>query len=179
MFVQNPTLKSSLTCLIQFHPATALYVGLAEMTASLPKRRTEAQKAMWLRGHSWPPRGSAYFFPEVTTSFSVSVSYTHTESHGTCQAAAAMSNSSRPCGRTCQAPLSVGFSRQEYWSGLPGPPPGVLPDPGIKPASPMSPALAGSFFTTSATWEAQSNRGCCNLHTQHLITEQATAGPLP
>ena len=81
MFVQNPTLKSSLTCLIQFHPATALYVGLAEMTASLPKRRTEAQKAMWLRGHSWPPRGSAYFFPEVTTSFSVSVSYTHTQSH--------------------------------------------------------------------------------------------------
>ena len=53
-----------------------------------------------------------------------------------------------------QAPLSVGFSRQEYWSGLPRPPPGDLPDPGIKPASLMSLALAGEFFTTSAPWEA-------------------------
>ena len=41
---------------------------------------------------------------------------------------------------TLQAPLSMGFSRQEYWSRLPCPPPGHLPDPGIKPASPMSPA---------------------------------------
>ena len=40
-----------------------------------------------------------------------------------------------------QAPLSVGFSRQEYWSGLPFPPPGDLPDPGIKPESPVSPSL--------------------------------------
>ena len=47
-----------------------------------------------------------------------------------------------------QAPLSMGFSRQEYWSGLPFPSPGDLPDPGIKPESPESPALAGGFFTT-------------------------------
>ena len=52
-----------------------------------------------------------------------------------------------------QAPLSMKFSRQEYWSGLPFPPPGDLPDPGIEPASLISPALAGGFFTTSATWE--------------------------
>ena len=45
----------------------------------------------------------------------------------------------------CQAPLSVGFSRQEYWSGLSFPPLGDLPDPEIKP---ISPALAGGFFTT-------------------------------
>ena len=51
---------------------------------------------------------------------------------------------------------SMGFSRQEYWSGLPCPPPGDLPEPGIKPRSPMFPALAGGFFTTSTTWEAQS-----------------------
>ena len=44
-----------------------------------------------------------------------------------------------------QAPLSAGFSRQEYWSGLPIPSPGDLPDPGIKPTS-MSPALASGFF---------------------------------
>ena len=53
-----------------------------------------------------------------------------------------------------RAPLSAGFSRQEYWSGLPCPPPGGLPDPGMEPASLMSLALAGRFFTTSATWEA-------------------------
>ena len=54
-----------------------------------------------------------------------------------------------------QAPLSMGFSRQEHWSGLPCPPAGDLPNPGIKPTSVMSPALAGRFFTTNATWEAQ------------------------
>ena len=51
----------------------------------------------------------------------------------------------------CQATLSMEFSRQEYWSGLPFPPPWNLPDPGIKLASP---ALAGGFFTTEpATWK--------------------------
>ena len=52
-----------------------------------------------------------------------------------------------------QAPLSMGFSRQEYWSKLPCPPPGDLPGPVIEPASLMSPALAGGFFITSVTWE--------------------------
>ena len=47
-----------------------------------------------------------------------------------------------------QAPLSMGFSRQEYWSVFPCPTPGDLPDPGIKLAALMSPALAGGFFTT-------------------------------
>ena len=53
-----------------------------------------------------------------------------------------------------QAPLSMRFSRQEDWSGLPCPPPGDLPDPGIEPWSLISPALAGRFFTTSTIWEA-------------------------
>ena len=53
-----------------------------------------------------------------------------------------------------QVPQSMGFSRQEYWSGLPFPFPGDLPNPGIKPAS-LSPALAGGFFTINVTWEAQ------------------------
>ena len=48
-----------------------------------------------------------------------------------------------------QAPLSMGFSRQEYWSGLPFSSPEDLPDPGIKPESLRFPALAGGFFTTS------------------------------
>ena len=51
-----------------------------------------------------------------------------------------------------QAPLSMGFSRQEHWSRLPFPPPGDLLNPGIEP---LSPGLAGRFFTTSTTWEAQ------------------------
>ena len=62
----------------------------------------------------------------------------------------------------CQAPLSLRFSRQEHWSVLPCPPAGDLPDPGIKPTSLVSPALAGGSFTTCATWEARKmsrNRG--------------------
>jgi len=48
----------------------------------------------------------------------------------------------------------MGFSRQEYWGGLPCPPPGGLPDPGIEPTAVTSPTLTGWFFTTSATWES-------------------------
>ena len=59
--------------------------------------------------------------------------------------------------RAHEATLSVGFSRQEHWSGLLCPPPGHLPHPGIEPIILTSPALAGGFFTTSATWEAQSH----------------------
>ena len=47
-----------------------------------------------------------------------------------------------------QTPLSIGFSRQKYWNGLPFPPPGDLPDPGIKLKSPASLVLAGRFFTS-------------------------------
>ena len=54
----------------------------------------------------------------------------------------------------CQAPLSMGFSRQEYWSELPCSPPGDLPDPEREPTSLASPASAGKFFNTHATWEA-------------------------
>ena len=57
-----------------------------------------------------------------------------------------------------QAALSMGFSRQEYWSGLPFPSPGDLPDPGIEFKSLTSPALTGGFFTTRATWEARGFR---------------------
>ena len=53
-----------------------------------------------------------------------------------------------------QASLSMGFSRQEYWSGLPFPPPGDLPDPGTEPVSPACPVLASGYFATSTTWEA-------------------------
>ena len=63
--------------------------------------------------------------------------------------------------------LSTGFSRQEYWSGLPCHSPGDLPNPGIEPTSLMSPALAGRFFTTSATGK------CTHLHT-HTHTHTHT-----
>ena len=54
----------------------------------------------------------------------------------------------------CEAPLSMGFSRQEYWSGVPFPSLGDFLNTGIEPTSLISPALGGGFFTTSATWEA-------------------------
>ena len=55
----------------------------------------------------------------------------------------------------CQALLSMGFSRQEFWYWLSFPPPGKLPDQGSEPVSLMCPALANGFFTATATWEAQ------------------------
>ena len=54
-----------------------------------------------------------------------------------------------PCLVAHQAPLSMGFSRQEYWSGVPFPSPGDFPHQGIEASSLASPALAGSFFTVS------------------------------
>ena len=56
-----------------------------------------------------------------------------------------------PVDRTRQSPLPMGFPRQGYWSGLPFPSPGDLPAPGIEPASPAAPALAGGFFITGTT----------------------------
>ena len=60
-----------------------------------------------------------------------------------------MSDSVTPWTVASQVPLSMGFPRQEYWSGLPFSIPGDLPDPGIEAASPVSPALATGFFTTA------------------------------
>ena len=59
-----------------------------------------------------------------------------------------------------QAPLSMRYSRQEYWSGLPCPSPGDLPDPGMELKSLMSPALAGGFFNTSTTSPRQISTTC-------------------
>ena len=73
----------------------------------------------------------------------------------------------------CQCPPSMGSSRQEYWSGLPSPPPGDLPDPRIELTSLMSPALAGKFFTTSATWEAPS-KACTHIFYEELPNNNAS-----
>ena len=70
----------------------------------------------------------------------------------------------------CQAPLSMGFSRQEYWSGLPFPSPGNRPHPGMEPAPP---ALAGGFLTTSTNWEAQNNDKCHTEVSLHFFRGDA------
>ena len=64
-----------------------------------------------------------------------------------------VADSFNPWAVTCQAPLSMGFSRQQYWSGLSFLPPEDFPIPGIEPESLSSPTLAGGFFTTCDTWE--------------------------
>ena len=80
----------------------------------------------------------------------------------TCSVAAVVSTL-----RPAKAPLSVGFSGQQYWSGLPCPPSGDLPDPGIEPVSLMSPALAGGFSTTSTTWDALDKPRQCIKKQRH------------
>ena len=81
------------------------------------------------------------------------------------------SDSETPQTTARQAPLSVGLSQQEYWSGLPFPPPGDLPNPVIKPMSPVSPALAGTFFTTEPPGKPfHNNPGfCCSVARSCLI----------
>ena len=65
-----------------------------------------------------------------------------------CSVASVTSDSLRPYGLTHQLPLSMRFFRQEYWSGLPCPPLGHLPDPEVEPESPVSPALQADSLTT-------------------------------
>ena len=79
----------------------------------------------------------------------------------------------------CQAPLSLGFSKPEYWSGLPCSPPGYIPNPGIEPASPV---LAGGFFTTESSGKPKKivkrneNQG---LVTSLLLVVAQTVNNLP
>ena len=63
------------------------------------------------------------------------------------------------------------FPRQEYWSGLPFPPPGHLPDPGIKPASLVSPALAGGFFTTEPPRKPQEDEKLTSIYMGLVIPQ--------
>ena len=65
-----------------------------------------------------------------------------------------------------QIPLSMEISKQEYWSGFSFPSPGVLPDPGIEPESPASPALAGGFLTT-----VPPGKLCLCIHTVYIISD--------
>ena len=66
------------------------------------------------------------------------------------------------------------FSRQEYWSGLPCPPPGDLTNPGMDPDSLISPALAGGFFTTSAAWEDLPKDELCSVANDAVEMSQDT-----
>ena len=84
----------------------------------------------------------------VVTEMSTQVVPDFNSSHKKCMSAQSF-DSLQPHGlQPAKAPLSKGFSRQEYWSGLLFPPPGDLPDPGIEPTFLVSPALAGGFFAT-------------------------------
>ena len=100
--------------------------------------------------------------------------------HGSAKSLSVVSESLWPHGLTVahQAPLSMGFSRQEHWSGLPFPTPGDLPNPEIQAVSLIIPALAGGFFTASAPekylltvfshWDVLC-RDCCPIPTNTLI----------
>ena len=71
----------------------------------------------------------------------------------------------------CKSPLSMGFSRQEYWSGVSCPPPGDLPSPGIEPVSLMSPILGGRFFIVSTTCKTHIT---CKLNHMKLLVFDKT-----
>ena len=88
------------------------------------------------------------------------------------------SNSLQPQGLVShQASLSMEFSRQECWSGLPCPSPGDLSGPGTEPVSFTSPALAGSFFTTSTTWAGSSVHGILQARILEWVVISFARGP--
>ena len=89
-----------------------------------------------------------------------------------------VSDSVTPWAVAHQAPLSLGLFRQEYRNGLPCPPPGDLPYPGIEPTSLMFPALAGGSFTASATWEAWKLRHVeVNILSEHIASQWHNQDP--
>ena len=75
------------------------------------------------------------------------------------------------------APLSMGFSRQEHWSGLPCPPPGDLLDPGIETTSLMSPALAPGFFTTEPPGKPQGTLASSDLNRTGIEDRKMASHP--
>ena len=75
-----------------------------------------------------------------------------------------------------QAPLSRGFSQQEYWSGLPSPPPGIFLTQGVEPTSPASPALAGGFSTTEIAGTRQPHMSPSG-EAEEACSKPATSGP--
>ena len=90
------------------------------------------------------PQGKEFFFI-----FHVFIDIHKTLSDNYCVCLCSVIQSSLTLCDPCRAPLSMEFSRQEYWSGLPFPPPGGVADPGVETVSLVSPALAGGFFTAA------------------------------
>ena len=117
----------------------------------------------WASGHHMcPPQSSLWLVsPSLLTRTPVLKGPPHEFNLMTCLYVCTLSRVwlfVTPWTAACQAPLSMGFPRQEYWSGLPFPSPGDLPDPGIESVTLVSPALAGGFLTISATWERPLSR---------------------
>ena len=128
-----------------------------------PRDRQCRVSEVWLNLHAIPVNFQ-YLFARVKTlplgragnTFLVwkHVAFPHFCKH-TCSVASVVSDSVWPHGlQPARVLCPWGFSRQEHWGGLPCPPPGDPPGPGIRPMSLMSPALVGEFFTTSAPWAA-------------------------
>ena len=109
--------------------------------------------------------------------YSLAVEGPPSPSYEGCESPSVMSDSFDPMDYIAhQAPLSMGFSRQEYWSGLPFPSPGDLPDPGIKPESP---ALLADFFTEppmKPSYEGYLGATLGNLHQSGLDPLRKNAG---
>ena len=114
----------------------SIVVANPSLLAHPPKNLRPADLCIWFLWHSLPPMDNWHLVIFRPSPGVYACALSHVRPFAT------------PWTVARQAPLPMEFSRQEYQSGLPFPPPWDLPDPGIEPLSPVSPGLAGSFFTT-------------------------------
>ena len=109
---------------------------MGQGAVSSSRGSSQPRDQTWVRSLTFPALAGGVFTTSATWEAPV------------CYVMSVMSDSTAPGTVAFQAPLSIRFSRREYWNGLPFSPPGDLPNPGIEPASLTSPALAGRFFIT-------------------------------
>ena len=154
-------------CSSRLHPTPGHWEPLCRVSTvggpSSSTQRLDRDPALHLPGRQAPRDGSSYHLTVRSLGFTTNEVHAPSTLTHTAQKArvtrlcvcSVASDSAIPRTAARQPPLSMGFSRREYWSGLPFPSPGDLLNPGTEPAFLTSLALAGRFFTTTAAWVSE------------------------
>ena len=138
----------------QFFASGGQSIGVSASASVLPMNIQDWFPSRWTSCISLQSKGLSRVFSSTTVGLYIFLKLTVCVYVCVCWHFSRVQLFATPWTIACQSPLSMGFSKQEYWSGFLCPLPGDLPDPGIKPSSLMIYALSSRFFTTSTNWEA-------------------------